>query len=160
MKKRLANRISKGAKWGGVAVCVAMVVVWAVSVRWFVVYSGPNGEYFLVARGSVAVGRFTPPLGAYVGWDRGENQTPGFDWKGFSAKPANGWIEFVPLWQPGSWALVLTMCAWYLDYSARRPARVGMCRKCGYDLRGLGVGSVCPECGVLLSRQAAEGRDA
>ncbi|MGH7134052.1 MAG: hypothetical protein ACREJO_19170 [Phycisphaerales bacterium] len=32
---------------------------------------------------------------------------------------------------------------------ARRRAMVGLCLKCGYNLRELAAGSPCPECGAI-----------
>ncbi len=32
------------------------------------------------------------------------------------------------------------------------------CAKCGYELTGLGVDDVCPECGLEISRTIAKGR--
>lgn len=37
---------------------------------------------------------------------------------------------------------------WMMVYAARAATRlVGSCRGCGYDLRSLGHGRLCPECG-------------
>lgn len=63
---------------------------------------------------------------------------PGFGQFGTVEFPL--WIPFVPIaalaaWRRRRWAL------W------RRRALAGNCRKCGYDLAGLGKGTSCPECG-------------
>lgn len=42
----------------------------------------------------------------------------------------------------------ITLTLWLLVYAARAATRmVGACRRCGYDLRGLGERTRCPECG-------------
>ena len=45
----------------------------------------------------------------------------------------------------------LTIVAWRLDALERR-VRMGHCRKCNYDRRGLAAGVVCPECGAAPVR--------
>lgn len=69
-----------------------------------------------------------------------------------------GWGETVvlpwlPLWAGivgdtlfygGAWSGAWTLVVWR---RRRRRERRGMCRACGYDLRGLSAGGVCPECG-------------
>jgi predicted RNA-binding Zn-ribbon protein involved in translation (DUF1610 family) len=44
----------------------------------------------------------------------------------------------------------LSLCA-FLVFSIRRRPRPGVCRTCGYDLRG-NVSGRCPECGELTGR--------
>ena len=51
----------------------------------------------------------------------------------------------IPLW-PG--VVGLGLCAWALRAKGRRE---GCCAQCGYELKGLGVGAVCPECGSAAS---------
>lgn len=48
----------------------------------------------------------------------------------------------VPLWIP------MILCAGVAWLALRARFRVGVCRKCGYDLAGLQDATVCPECGV------------
>jgi hypothetical protein len=59
--------------------------------------------------------------------------------------PASG-SRFVaiPLWIPALGAAAFAAALFRLD----RFSRVGLCRKCGYDLPGLSTGVLCPECGA------------
>ncbi len=60
-----------------------------------------------------------------------------------------GWL-FVPLWMPsGLFAVLLVLC--FLPLGRRRKRkRLGLCVKCGYDLRA--SKDRCPECGTGFSR--------
>ena len=53
-------------------------------------------------------------------------------------------LWFIPLWAVGGLFLLPTCCLWWRDFRDKGP---GYCPKCGYDLTGLAVDPVCPECG-------------
>lgn len=55
-----------------------------------------------------------------------------------------GEYRFFPLWPL---ALSAALGGWAV---ARSTPRTNQCRRCRYDLSGLGEGSVCPECGSKL----------
>jgi hypothetical protein len=57
----------------------------------------------------------------------------------------NGESWDIPLWLPFALTALPTTIAWRTHIRRRR--RDDLCRACRYDLRGLPVGSVCPECG-------------
>lgn len=58
----------------------------------------------------------------------------------------------VPLWAPALLVAMPTAWLWWRDRPSRRRRLAGVCLKCGYDLRGLGEGRLCPECGDKLRR--------
>lgn len=67
----------------------------------------------------------------------------------------SGWHRFAaaPVWPFAAAAL----CGGALLVRAGRRAggAAGRCTKCGYDLRGLAAGAVCPECGAIEARARA-----
>ncbi len=69
----------------------------------------------------------------------------------YYASPVGGWIVVIPLWLPtmafigvGGVPLVRT------SHRRRKRKKLGLCVKCGYDLRG--SKERCPECGTEFSR--------
>jgi hypothetical protein len=64
---------------------------------------------------------------------------------------------WVPAWPPVVIPATLSGILLWSGYAARRRALVGMCRKCGYDHRGLPTGSVCPECGKTNAAASSAG---
>ena len=88
------------------------------------------------------------------GWEWGWTNPPrsnprADDWHyGFSySRSPSGFFFGMTLVYP---ALLTTLAAsllWRWDFVVRRRERVGLCKKCGYDRRGLAAGAACPECG-------------
>lgn len=60
-----------------------------------------------------------------------------------SATPIGGSAVSIPLWM----AIVPLVIPAGVRFIRRALMPAGRCRCCGYDLRGLGPGSPCPECG-------------
>jgi hypothetical protein len=78
--------------------------------------------------GRMRNGRFIPPrLLPHVGLD------------------TRGFGIHLPLWIP--FALTTAPAFWLFRRPDRRPARLGCCAACGYNLAGLADGAACPECG-------------
>lgn len=63
------------------------------------------------------------------------------DWHVYSA---GDWFFNVPLWLPLGMTALGSAGLFFAMRERRKP---GVCGKCGYDLRGLPAGTMCPECG-------------
>jgi hypothetical protein len=74
--------------------------------------------------------------------------------------PVLGTLPYLPIWRGIVLDLLVLTLPWCLLLWAagaarrRRRSRRGRCAECSYDLTGLGVGSVCPECGLQPNRIA------
>ncbi len=142
-------------KWGGAVLSVVLVTVWIGSGWWYAAYTWRGGAEVDVAVGLVIVGQADPAMNwPLPGWDVGPRELS-YDWwfHGSADRSADlSWWWFgTPLWLPTASLLLATAAAWRLDAIARRRARAGCCAKCGYDLRGLRDGVVCPECGAAAA---------
>ncbi len=147
MAKRAGIR--KVVKWGGLAVSVLLAIAWVGSCWYKVWWETPRtgliavqaGRFSLMQPlwplgfgegGTFVFERFDPKMKWWFGWGH---------WNG-------GRLVAMPLWAPLLIVACATAVAWRADARARRLARVGACPACGYDRRGLDVGTVCPECGA------------
>jgi hypothetical protein len=147
-------RIRKTIKWGGAAVTVLLVVVWVVSLRWYVGWWFSNGAFVQTSKGgmlfgSAYVGIPAADAGAKAGVLDGRADT--LLWSHVWHYP-RGWHAVVPAWIFVGIAGLVTAAAWHLDTLARRRARLSLCPKCNYDRAGLSKDAVCPECGNGSSR--------
>ena len=94
-----------------------------------------------------------PILGGNIGW----KALPAFEYTGpaTTAPPPGSRLNI-------RWQLIFPLYPFFLalgipsalmlrtEWKARRHARVGKCRKCGYDLAG--ITELCPECGKSATR--------
>ncbi|MFN0012504.1 MAG: hypothetical protein ACKVS8_12770 [Phycisphaerales bacterium] len=145
-------RIRKTVKWGGAAVCAALLVVWVGSGWWFLMWSSTGGTIVQIGAGQATVASdMSKYLAPYQpGLEAGRTRASfayGFDW----IAEGLDWEFVFPLWAPFVLFLIPTAIAWCLDARARRAARIGLCAKCGYDRAGLAPGAVCPECGAAAT---------
>ena len=141
MKPR--SRLRRVLKWAGLGVCVMIVGLWILSLRYylsctFVRHIDLHAGYLLVEvfgdlpepghRFGLSVGRAIPQAGVGLRWPEVWDE----DWS----------VVLVPLWIPFGIFAVPTA---YLFWRDRRPLP-GYCLKCGYDLTA-NISGVCPECG-------------
>lgn len=137
---------------------VLLLIIWIGSVWWgYVVIAYPTGT------AGVALGRLSitwrdpvEPIHYWASGSAAVSRPRMIWWFRFGATtPYIGsrtrGIE-VPLWTVSLLVGVPAGLLWYRD---RRRAP-GLCRKCGYDLRGADH-SLCPECGAAVPEQTTLG---
>ena len=128
-------------------VSVLLLVVWIGSKWGWFQWKAPGGQFMSVSCGQITIGG-GPPGGQFTGWVTGHVSGGRlFWWFTIHWDPSLWWVD-IPLWIPAVPPFLMTAAAWRLDLAARRRQRVGKCPKCKYDLTGLAVGEVCPECGA------------
>jgi hypothetical protein len=155
--------IRKSAKWGGVFLSIALIVVWIASAwvrldwRDYAPGSTQTELTALVAYGCVLIEVIDknwwgqPPTRVF----HFSASRPHFAWWGFYRSHQPGFDRFrFPLWTVVAPAIAITCAAWRLDTLARRRARIGHCPACNYDRRGLPAASPCPECGAVPAPSA------
>ena len=92
--------------------------------------------------GAAQLARHPPPN--YSVWNFGTSREFLLFWS-FDYSPAVSGLSaqvWIPGWSAVLPAAVLTGIIWRRDY---RFSRAGLCKQCGYDIRGL---KMCPECGA------------
>ena len=92
---------------------------------------------------SYSKGLFDPELGWYA---VGLHNLPDA-WRSDSKV---GWYIRIRLWIPSLLFAIMTLWAVAPAYRRRKRKKLGLCLKCGYDLRG--SKDRCPECGEEFSR--------
>lgn len=158
------GRKRRAAGWFLASVGGLVAAVWFCSRWWTVGCSTPHGQV-RVEFGCLTVSSWMQPTWEYCGWKHYGDQRQwmwttalmkrdsdlyDFDWWVISRLPSvwGGETE----WHVAAWPVPLVI--WILAAPligfgvwARRRALGGRCVECGYDLRGLRAGAVCPECG-------------
>ena len=152
---RRSLRFRRWLKRIGLAACLLVGIVWAVSLPWSWDYLrktsvgqedelavGLNRGCLLVTRGFV-FGPSTPVFG----WGFSVTRSVFFlrpSWGPEISHPYPSILRLViPLWIPFVLVGVPTGFLWWTD---RRRISCHCCRKCGYDLTG-NMSGICPECG-------------
>jgi hypothetical protein len=141
-----AGRIGVGRGWNAFS---GQELTGAVRDR--VASDGP-GRKWEVRPGSMHWGRLDagPPLGPFR-WDAFEDARPGLAY-GYRAFSLPCWLLAVVA---GAWPLASVGLLIRRRSRARRIARAGCCRACGYDLRA--TPGRCPECGRAAAAKGAAG---
>jgi hypothetical protein len=162
--------------------CVLIVAVWVVSYfawGYLAYHTGPDGDgasrLFMAEFEDAQLALTDHTYPATV-----TNNRAGFGWNADSSLVTHSWSHYwfhagagvfpedtsvkIPFWP-----LLLPPLLWTIFViqgyrRKRRWARLGLCAKCGYDLRGStsgGPGGRCPECGTPIpaSYQPPEGVD-
>ena len=131
------------------------VGLWGVSYFCDVCYVGDSGWYVSAWLGALWIGRDEVP-------ERGRYGSMGIaliNWRLFVGYihrwPTfhRGWYGFIlilPFWMPAIISMSALLCVYLPIHRRRKRKKLGLCLKCGYDLRG--SKERCPECGVGFSK--------
>ena len=151
------SRTRRVLKWVGVALCVAVVALAVVTMRWRIRWQSASKNYGGVAFDG-AVGVFWVPSNPLqivnpspAGWAvdvlRPSWSGTLYGWSQAALLPKSGWnlparYVSVPLWL----AFLLVMLPTAVLWRRSRGSEPGLCSFCGYDLTG-NISGRCPECG-------------
>jgi hypothetical protein len=145
-------------KWAGTVVCVLLVAVFAVSMRYQVDWKNRDASVHLSFwAGHIIFNSYgyARPKASDPGWKAFRIQAPDPFWRRAAVpfRPlgvywSGGRVSLqCPLWVPFVLGAATTAVLWWRD---RRRIPQGHCRKCGYDLTG-NVSGRCPECGTIIA---------
>lgn len=161
----MLRRVPTICRWVLTVVTVLLLAVWLASGRWEVGWTFKDGRKgitpgadqgrFFLFRGT----GFGPREGFWIRdrTDPAHAANGPYRMQWLPAVESGSWpsigashhIIYVPLYMPAALTGSLAYLAWRWP---RRRDRGGVCKKCGYDLRGLngdGCGKpICPECGA------------
>jgi hypothetical protein len=141
--------VRRVVRWGGVAAAAVLPVVWWASLyRGVTFVDAPRAWCTGVGRGVFRVAS-DPALGNWPGpaWSTGNNSPRGplpVILMPEIKNLAPGWRIDIPLWMP--WLCIAGFTAWRFRADRVKPPH--LCRRCGYDRRGLDAAAACPECGA------------
>lgn len=148
-------RVTRFARWGLLVLTIAWGGLWLASVWWWMRWEPAQGYALMVSRGAIGLGRPVKPPGARMGntitdAPKGEPMR----WRTYRSSTWFHNTTWRPLWQPAAGLAAATGVLFVL--SRRRKGPAWSCAACGYDLRGLGAGAACPECGTASSTSNGE----
>jgi len=149
-------------KWTGLVVCVLILSVWGLSLRWALGYDGVGWSAGFSVGGSwVHICPQSPENNwravTLNQWFR-DSWRWGFRLPYYRSITSSGTTKTsveVPLWIPLAIVAIPTAILFYRD---RRRIPPGHCEKCGYDLTGNESGR-CSECGQPTSAEHIEPGD-
>lgn len=128
------------------AATCALALLWGGSCLLRVGCQTTSGLWVDLRDGCLVVGKEPASTKPPAGWFARFGPEP-MDWWFYWGRASNGWMLVVPIWVAMITVGIGTISIWRLQ------ARLGVlsghvCRECGYDLSGLGVSTLCPECGA------------
>ncbi len=133
-------RIRRRLKWAGVAVCGLILLLWAITFFWELVYFGTE-RIFLVGPGFFCLYPIPQDFRDLHGWAIMSGESSRTWWP-------IPWVRTAECDIPFSFLLLVTAIPTAILYrhDRRRPPP-GHCQDCGYNLKGNESG-ICPECGT------------
>jgi hypothetical protein len=146
------SRFRRIVKLAGLVVSVLILVVWALSLKWGLVWIPSQHRGAAVAGGLISIlhspGGPPRPTGWSVMYMTPKERTWGhwgLAWPRTFEHPMIVHREhYVPLWLPLIFTAIPTACLFWLDHRRVPP---GHCQRCGYSLTG-NTSGICPECGI------------
>lgn len=154
--------VRTAVKWCSAALLVLCIAFGAITSRWFIEWCSPDLSCeagVLAWKGMIDI-YWSPVIGDFYLWQpppgfsMGRARSPYEKMDPWRWKPAwdtspYGWSVSVPIWLPTAVAALGFLPLAWLDRRAANLARMGRCRSCGYDRRGLAADAKCPECGTV-----------
>ena len=130
------------------------VGLWGASYFWDVCYVGDSGSYVSAWLGALWIGsdeiseraRWGSMTTALVGWRM--NVGCFHRWPTFHQGGGYGFILILPLWMPAIVCMSALLWLYLPIHRCRKRKKLGLCVKCGYDLRA--SKDRCPECGACF----------
>ena len=175
--RKLLRRAFYAAAAVSTLLLLATLIVWPVSHyrRVHAAYDG-SARYYLGADSGRAYFGYQRVFGYSSGWQFGASDLNLSNWRYLTWNaPETEWeitgatflgVRWDPSLPGAEWTYrlvyipfsylvlvfsILPLLAFRSIRRRRRVARVGLCAKCGYDLRAHGPGDKCPECGTLVA---------
>ena len=161
---RRRGRVRRVGKWGGLAWCITIVLLYAASGFWGASHDAASGFRVGIGGGVFWVGYVNPtssrwayrpysgvsPYGPIRGWSGGRFHKPVYLprymwWFDVGFYHGNYLVQ-IPLWFPFLIVATPTAFLWHRD---RRRFPRGHCQARGYDLTG-NVSGRCSECGHVI----------
>jgi hypothetical protein len=146
------------ARYLSLVLTVLSIGAWAGGRWYYVDYHWWRSSFvwaFYITKGGAELSGFTSHNGIADGFGAGRIQdAPTWSWW-FEVdwqQPTGRMIfrrVFVPLWPVIVLAGAATLVLWRPESERGRRKRLGLCRSCGYDRRGLAPDAPCPECGTV-----------
>ena len=131
------------------------VGLWGMTSFLTVSYDDVVGRYASAAQGAVWLGN---DLGyAGPGWYTADiafdwqDPVNGFEWWPLFANDKAGFQIIIPFWMPALVCMSALLWGYLPLHRRRKRKKLGLCVKCGYDLRG--SSERCPECGQEFEKQ-------
>jgi hypothetical protein len=160
------GRAARVVRWAGTVVCGGIVLVFLLSMGWWMAWFDGSGGEMICEDGAVGVrmvdwlqlkAQLTIPAGSrprHGAWHGHSTPTDVLWWPHYASvgKPAYLREIWVPLWIPFAAAALPTGLLWRAQLRRRRRVRVGLCPACGYDRAGIAPDAACPECGKVPTR--------
>ncbi len=142
---RRLPKLRKVCKWTGLVLSVMLLVVWVGSKWYRIGFSADRGQAAYAEAGAVEFWHNLPILGlkySSSSWYTREASGPWRWWFQYITLPTGESLLVFPMWPLVLGVVGTTAVIWRRD---RRLSKPGLCKQCGYDIRGL---QKCPECGM------------